>query len=60
MGSPAITSFIVREDHSVLVWNGHYEYHQIIQELLNANKQQATLHKYFFKNLLFFIHVKGC
>jgi hypothetical protein len=43
MGRPAITSFIVREEHSVLVSNGHYEY-----ELLNANKQQATLHKFFF------------
>jgi hypothetical protein len=27
------------------VWNGHYEYEQFVQELLNANKQQATLHK---------------
>jgi hypothetical protein len=25
----------------------HYEYEQFIQELLNANKQQATLHKFF-------------
>jgi hypothetical protein len=47
MGCLAITSFIVREEHSVLVWNGHYEYEQFIQELLNANKQQATLRKFF-------------
>jgi purine nucleoside permease len=25
----------------------HYQYEQFIQELLNANKQQATLHKIF-------------
>jgi hypothetical protein len=42
----AITSFIVGEERSVLVWKGHYEYGQFIQELLNANKQQATLHKF--------------
>jgi exonuclease VII small subunit len=24
-----------------------YQYEQFIQELLNANKQQATLHKFF-------------
>jgi hypothetical protein len=29
------------------IWNGHCEYEQFIQELLNANKQQATLHKFF-------------
>jgi hypothetical protein len=29
------------------IWNGHYEYEQFIQELLNANKQQATLQKRF-------------
>jgi hypothetical protein len=38
MSRPAITSSIVREEH--------YEYEQFIQELLNANKQQATLHKF--------------
>jgi hypothetical protein len=41
MSRPANTSFIVREEHSV--WIGHYEYEQFIQELLNGNKQQATL-----------------
>jgi hypothetical protein len=46
MGRTAITSFIAREEHSVIVWNGHYEYEQFIQEPLNANKQQATLHKF--------------
>jgi hypothetical protein len=46
MGRAAITSFIVREEHAVLVWKGHYEYEQSIQELLNANKQQTTLCKF--------------
>jgi len=27
----------------------HYEYEQFIQELLNANKQQATLHTFLNK-----------
>jgi hypothetical protein len=39
MGRAAITSFIFREEHSELVWKGHYEYEKFIQELLNANKQ---------------------
>jgi hypothetical protein len=60
MGHPAITSFIVTEEHSVLVWNGHYKYEQFIQELLNENKQQATLQKFLKQILLFFIHVKVC
>jgi hypothetical protein len=58
MGRSAITSFIVREEYFVLVWNGDYEYEQFIQKLLNSNKQQAT-HK-FFLNKCCFINVKGC
>jgi hypothetical protein len=58
MGRAAITSFIVREEHSVLVWKGHYEYEQLIQELLNANKQQATLHKFFKINVVVFYTCK--
>jgi hypothetical protein len=38
----------------------HYEYEQFIQELLIANKQQATLHKFLNKFCCFFIHVKVC
>jgi hypothetical protein len=37
MGRPAV-AFCTQ------VWNEHYEYAQFIQELLNANKQQAKLH----------------
>jgi hypothetical protein len=36
-----------------------YGYEQFIQELLNANKQQATLNK-FFKKINVFIYVKCC
>jgi hypothetical protein len=57
MGRAAITSFIVREEHSVLVWNGRYEYEQFIQELLNANKQQATLHKFLKINFVVFLYM---
>jgi hypothetical protein len=34
--------------HRATNFQRHYEYQQFIQELLNANKQQATLHKFFF------------
>jgi hypothetical protein len=47
MGCLAITRFIVREEHSVLKFGMDInEYEQFIQELLNANKQLATLHKF--------------
>jgi hypothetical protein len=36
----------------------HYDYEHFIQELLTANKQQTTLHKFFKYILLFCIHVK--
>jgi hypothetical protein len=32
--------------HKATNFQRHYEYKQFIQELLNANKQQATLHKF--------------
>jgi hypothetical protein len=50
MGRLAVTSFIVREEHSVLKFGmggGINEYEQFIQELVIANKQQTTLHKFF-------------
>jgi hypothetical protein len=56
MGRPAITSFVVREEYFVLVWNGHYEYEQFIQKLLNTNNRQHIS----FLNKCFFINVKGC
>jgi len=34
----------------------HYENEQFIQELLNANKKQATIHK-FFKNKFCFLYM---
>ena len=47
--------------HTATNFQRHYEYEQFIQGLLIANKQQATLHKFFLKYiLLFFIHVKCC
>jgi hypothetical protein len=33
--------------HRTINFQRHYEYEQFIQELLNANKIQATLHKFF-------------
>jgi len=33
--------------HRATNFQRHYEYEQFIQELLIANKQQATLHKFF-------------
>ena len=33
--------------HRATNFQMQYEYEQFIQELLNANKQQATLHKFF-------------
>jgi hypothetical protein len=33
--------------HKATNFQRHYEYEQFIQVLLNANKQQATLHKFF-------------
>jgi len=33
--------------HGATNFQRHYEYEQFIQELLIANKQQATLHKFF-------------
>jgi hypothetical protein len=32
--------------HRATNFQRHYEYEQFIQELLNANKQQATIHKF--------------
>jgi len=32
--------------HRATDFQRHYEYEQFIHELLNANKQQATLHKF--------------
>jgi hypothetical protein len=32
--------------HRATNFQRHYEYQQFIQELLNANKKQATLHKF--------------
>jgi hypothetical protein len=32
--------------HKATTFQRHYEYEQFIEELLNANKQQATLHKF--------------
>jgi hypothetical protein len=32
--------------HRATYFQRHYEYEQFIQELLNANKQQATLHNF--------------
>jgi hypothetical protein len=32
--------------HNATNFQRHYEYEQFIQELLNANKQQATLNKF--------------
>jgi hypothetical protein len=50
MGHPAITSFIVREEHSVIKFvmgGGIMGMSNSNQELLIAKKQQATLHKIF-------------
>jgi hypothetical protein len=33
--------------HRATNFQRHYEYEQFIQELLNANKQQPTIHKFF-------------
>jgi hypothetical protein len=33
--------------HKATNFQRHCEYQQFMQELLNANKQQATLHKFF-------------
>ena len=33
--------------HRTTNFQRHYEYEQFIQELVNANKKQATLHKFF-------------
>jgi hypothetical protein len=33
--------------HTATNFQRHYEYEQFIQELLNAIKQQATIHKFF-------------
>jgi hypothetical protein len=33
--------------HRATNFQRHYEYEQFIQELLTANKQQTTLHKFF-------------
>jgi len=33
--------------HRAKTFQRHYEYEQFIQELLIANKQQTTLHKFF-------------
>ena len=33
--------------HTATNFQRHYEYEQFIQELLTANKQQTTLHKFF-------------
>jgi hypothetical protein len=33
--------------HRATNFQRHYDYEQFIQELLNANKQQTTLHKFF-------------
>jgi hypothetical protein len=63
MGRPAVTSLIVKEEHSVLKFGmggGIISMSNSNQELLIANKQQATLHNFFTNSLLFFIHVKGC
>jgi hypothetical protein len=46
--------------HTATNFQMHYEYQQFIQELLIANKQQATIHKFFKEILLFFINVKCC
>jgi hypothetical protein len=54
MGRAPLTSFMVREEHSELVWNWPYEHEQFIQKLLNANKQQATLHKFLNKFCCFY------
>jgi hypothetical protein len=35
-------------EHTATNCQRHYGYEQLFQELLNANKQQATLHKCFF------------
>jgi hypothetical protein len=32
--------------HKATNFQRHYEYEQFIEELLNANKQQTTLHKF--------------
>jgi hypothetical protein len=32
--------------HKATNFQRHYEYEQLIEELLNANKQQTTLHKF--------------
>jgi hypothetical protein len=39
--------------HAATNFRGHYAYEQFIQELLIANKQQATLHKFFFNKFCF-------
>jgi hypothetical protein len=59
MGRPAITSSIIREEHFVLVLNGHYEYGQIIQELLMQTTTGNTTYV-FNINFVVFIHVKYC
>jgi len=46
--------------HRATNFQRHYEYEQFIQELLNANKKQLTLHKIFKNKFCFFIHVKAC
>jgi hypothetical protein len=49
---------ILRRDmqHRATNFQRRYEYEQFIQELLNANKQQATLHK-VFKSILLFLYI---
>jgi translation initiation factor 2B subunit (eIF-2B alpha/beta/delta family) len=39
---------ILRRDvqHRATNFRRHYDYEQFIQELLNTNKQQATIHKF--------------
>jgi hypothetical protein len=59
MGRLAITSFNVREEHSVLkfgIGTRHYEYEQFIQELLNAKKQ--TNYISFLIKFCFLIDIK--
>src|SRR5215510_11228531 len=40
--------------HRATNFQRHYAYEQFIQELLNATKQQATLHKIFKINFIVF------
>ena len=44
--------------HRATNFQRHYEYEQFIQELLNANKQQATLHKFLKINFVVFYTCK--